>query len=203
MAVERGQAVQVVRAVVEWVRGDLGHADVSYLIAQRVDACRCSEAGVQASMGVELEDAGGIETRRRRRQERVRADMTQRVVGRFAWSVPSATLSLVTPLKQGLSRRFSFLRRIASKSSRSGHLKFANPCLSIFYTTPQTRLSPHTLPPRLPTHTPPSEINMSVVGVDLGTLNSVIAVARNRGVDVVSSPGRIAYIKILTPVDCK
>lgn len=28
---------------------------------------------------------------------------------------------------------------------------------------------------------------MSVVGVDLGTLNSVIAVARNRGVDVVSS----------------
>ncbi len=26
---------------------------------------------------------------------------------------------------------------------------------------------------------------MSVVGVDLGTLNSVIAVARNRGVDVV------------------
>ena len=36
-------------------------------------------------------------------------------------------------------------------------------------------------------HTPPSEINMSVVGVDLGTLNSVIAVARNRGVDVVST----------------
>ena len=28
--------------------------------------------------------------------------------------------------------------------------------------------------------------NMSVVGVDLGTLNTVIAVARNRGVDVVS-----------------
>ena len=27
---------------------------------------------------------------------------------------------------------------------------------------------------------------MSVVGIDLGTLNSVIAVARNRGVDVVS-----------------
>ena len=27
---------------------------------------------------------------------------------------------------------------------------------------------------------------MSVVGVDLGTLNTVIAVARNRGVDVVS-----------------
>ena len=26
---------------------------------------------------------------------------------------------------------------------------------------------------------------MSVVGVDLGTLNTVIAVARNRGVDVV------------------
>lgn len=135
-----------------------------------------------------LEDAGGIETRRRRLQERVRADMTQRVVGRFAWSVPSATLSLVTPLKQGLSRRFSFLRRIASKSSRSGLLKFANPCLSIFCTLLQTRLSPHTLPPRLPTHTPPSEINMSVVGVDLGTLNSVIAVARNRGVDVVSRP---------------
>lgn len=28
---------------------------------------------------------------------------------------------------------------------------------------------------------------MSVVGIDLGTLNSVIAVARNRGVDVVSA----------------
>jgi len=28
---------------------------------------------------------------------------------------------------------------------------------------------------------------MSVVGVDLGTLNTVIAVARNRGVDVVRS----------------
>jgi len=28
---------------------------------------------------------------------------------------------------------------------------------------------------------------MSVVGVDLGTLNTVIAVARNRGVDVVCS----------------
>jgi hypothetical protein len=27
---------------------------------------------------------------------------------------------------------------------------------------------------------------MSVVGIDMGTLNSVIAVARNRGVDVVS-----------------
>jgi heat shock protein 4 len=27
---------------------------------------------------------------------------------------------------------------------------------------------------------------MSVVGVDFGTLNTVIAVARNRGVDVVS-----------------
>ena len=29
---------------------------------------------------------------------------------------------------------------------------------------------------------------MSVVGVDLGSLNTVIAVARNRGVDVVSTP---------------
>ena len=28
---------------------------------------------------------------------------------------------------------------------------------------------------------------MSVVGVDFGTLNTVIAVARNRGVDVVST----------------
>jgi molecular chaperone DnaK (HSP70) len=28
---------------------------------------------------------------------------------------------------------------------------------------------------------------MSVVGIDLGTVNSVIAVARNRGVDVVST----------------
>lgn len=28
---------------------------------------------------------------------------------------------------------------------------------------------------------------MSVVGIDLGTVNSVIAVARNRGVDVVSA----------------
>jgi len=29
---------------------------------------------------------------------------------------------------------------------------------------------------------------MSVVGVDLGSLNTVVAVARNRGVDVVSIP---------------
>jgi heat shock 70kDa protein 4 len=29
---------------------------------------------------------------------------------------------------------------------------------------------------------------MSVVGCDFGTLNTVIAVARNRGVDVVSKP---------------
>ena len=29
---------------------------------------------------------------------------------------------------------------------------------------------------------------MSVVGADLGTLNTVIAVARNRGVDVVRLP---------------
>ena len=29
---------------------------------------------------------------------------------------------------------------------------------------------------------------MSVVGVDFGTLNTVIAVARNRGVDVVCRP---------------
>lgn len=28
----------------------------------------------------------------------------------------------------------------------------------------------------------------SVVGIDLGALNTVIAVARNRGVDVVSNP---------------
>jgi len=54
------------------------------------------------------------------------------------------------------------------------------PALSLIYTlsTPQSCF-------HIP-HTPPSEINMSVVGVDLGTLNSVIAVARNRGVDVVS-----------------
>ena len=29
---------------------------------------------------------------------------------------------------------------------------------------------------------------MSVVGIDLGTTNSVLAVARNRGVDVVRVP---------------
>ena len=34
---------------------------------------------------------------------------------------------------------------------------------------------------------------MSVVGIDLGTLNSVIAVARNRGVDVVSLEKAGAY----------
>lgn len=38
--------------------------------------------------------------------------------------------------------------------------------------------------PTQPRHQIPA---MSVVGVDLGTLNSVIAVARNRGVDVVSA----------------
>jgi len=36
--------------------------------------------------------------------------------------------------------------------------------------------------------------NMSVVGVDLGTLNTVIAVARNRGVDVVSFSSFSAFI---------
>jgi len=33
---------------------------------------------------------------------------------------------------------------------------------------------------------------MSVVGVDFGTLNTVIAVARNRGVDVVCGPAFLA-----------
>lgn len=44
---------------------------------------------------------------------------------------------------------------------------------------------------------------MSVVGVDLGTLNTVIAVARNRGVDVVRCSSSIdSYWSILTlPVD--
>jgi molecular chaperone DnaK (HSP70) len=35
---------------------------------------------------------------------------------------------------------------------------------------------------------------MSVVGVDFGTLNTVIAVARNRGVDVVSFSSFPAFI---------
>lgn len=35
---------------------------------------------------------------------------------------------------------------------------------------------------------------MSVVGVDLGTLNTVIAVARNRGVDVVRIYRFVAFI---------
>jgi molecular chaperone DnaK (HSP70) len=35
---------------------------------------------------------------------------------------------------------------------------------------------------------------MSVVGIDLGTLNSVIAVARNRGVDVVSDSLLVASV---------
>jgi heat shock protein 4 len=39
---------------------------------------------------------------------------------------------------------------------------------------------------------------MSVVGIDLGTLNSVIAVARNRGVDVVST----IYIQVLITRVC-
>ena len=34
---------------------------------------------------------------------------------------------------------------------------------------------------------------MSVVGVDFGTLNTVIAVARNRGVDVVRPACRTFY----------
>ena len=37
---------------------------------------------------------------------------------------------------------------------------------------------------------------MSVVGVDLGSLNTVIAVARNRGVDVVSTPNFV-YTSVL------
>ena len=32
---------------------------------------------------------------------------------------------------------------------------------------------------------------MSVVGVDFGTLNTVIAVARNRGVDVITNEVRL------------
>lgn len=42
-----------------------------------------------------------------------------------------------------------------------------------------------TLP--LPSCDKNNKANMSVVGVDFGTLNTVIAVARNRGVDVVST----------------
>jgi len=37
---------------------------------------------------------------------------------------------------------------------------------------------------------------MSVVGIDLGALNTVIAVARNRGVDVVSIP----FFSFLVPI---
>lgn len=43
------------------------------------------------------------------------------------------------------------------------------------------------IPPFPDNDTPRTCVNMSVVGIDLGTLNSVIAVARNRGVDVVST----------------
>ena len=39
---------------------------------------------------------------------------------------------------------------------------------------------------------------MSVVGIDLGTLNSVIAVARNRGVDVVSANPRLQQLAAQT-----
>lgn len=38
---------------------------------------------------------------------------------------------------------------------------------------------------------------MSVVGIDLGTVNSVIAVARNRGVDVVSIRYNYLFIHTL------
>ena len=44
-----------------------------------------------------------------------------------------------------------------------------------------------------------TEVKMSVVGVDFGTLNTVIAVARNRGVDVVcifSQPAKNGYVLI-------
>jgi heat shock protein 4 len=44
---------------------------------------------------------------------------------------------------------------------------------------------------------------MSVVGIDLGTLNSVIAVARNRGVDVVSTRASAIVFQSLTPPDRK
>lgn len=36
---------------------------------------------------------------------------------------------------------------------------------------------------------------MSVVGVDLGTMNTVIAVARNRGIDVVCLPRQLPFCK--------
>ena len=39
-------------------------------------------------------------------------------------------------------------------------------------------------------------VTMSVVGVDLGTLNTVIAVARNRGVDVVSKSLHVKLPKL-------
>ena len=38
------------------------------------------------------------------------------------------------------------------------------------------------------------QIKMSVVGVDFGSLNTVIAVARNRGVDVVCFGGTLDMI---------
>lgn len=54
MAVERGQAVQVVRPVVEWVRGNMGHDDVSYLMVDEFDACDFSKAVVYACMGARM-----------------------------------------------------------------------------------------------------------------------------------------------------
>ena len=40
---------------------------------------------------------------------------------------------------------------------------------------------------------------MSVVGVDFGTLNTVIAVARNRGVDVVSINSESIIMLLYSP----
>ena len=42
---------------------------------------------------------------------------------------------------------------------------------------------------------------MSVVGVDFGTQNTVIAVARNRGVDVVCHPIYLGFLPVNSDPD--
>jgi hypothetical protein len=74
----------------------------------------------------------------------------------------------------------------ASLAKHRAELKFLLPAPSLSL-SPRLHPSPRIRPSTTPRDTPPSRIAMSVVGIDLGTLNSVIAVARNRGVDVVST----------------
>jgi len=85
--------------------------------------------------------------------------------------------------------------RNAAPKARHDVLKFltADPAFLIHapFATPHALLKPLLARTAFSTAPPQPLVNMSVVGVDLGTLNTVIAVARNRGVDVVGIHGFI------------